>query len=178
MRRAGLAAAILIGLATLGGCTVGRPSYDEVRDQTVAALQAIVDLIPSPRTVDVGPEQEPYSCSDPLLPSRGEGSFYTGHWTAEVSETFDIAAFIETLPATLGHGWTEEDLGIDVSFATVDLIQESTGVSVAVEDHSVDGRRVIDVLAISRCGILSDEERSPRPSPFDTKSPAPLRYKR
>lgn len=177
MRRAGLSITILIGLATLGGCTAGRPSYEEVRDQAVAALTTIVDLVPSPRTVDVGPEQEPYGCSDPLLPFRGEGAFYTGHWTAEVPETFDIAAFIESLPAKLGDGWTEEHLGIDVSFATVDLVQESTGVSVAVEDHSMDGRRLIDVLAISRCGILSDEE-SPRPWPSVTKSPAPLRYKR
>lgn len=176
MRRAILAVTVLIGVATMGGCAMGQPSYSQVRKETEAALEGIIDLIPEPRAVDFGAEQEPYSCSDPLLGTQRKGWFYTGHWTVEVPEEFDVSSFVKRLPAALGSGWTEEDLGIDVSFAAVDLVQESTGVSVAVEDHSADGRRVIDVLGISRCGILGEEDRTP--SPTSTESPTQVRNPR
>ncbi|MCJ1706849.1 hypothetical protein [Microbacterium sp. VKM Ac-2923] len=175
MKRSASVAIALAAIATLAGCSTGEPTYAQVRHETIAALTTIVDLIPDPRDVDTGEEQDPYGCSDALLVSQGTGWFYTGHWTAEVPPTFDVAAFIDALPTTLGDGWKQEDLGIDVNFAAVDLVQESTGVSIAVEDHSVDARRVIDVLAISRCGILSDHDRSP--TPIASKSPSPARYK-
>lgn len=158
MKRRIFATVVLLAVTLLGACSPVRPTYSTVRDETVAALETIAELIPEPKVVHAGAEQDPYSCSDSLLPSRDAGSFYTGHWTADVPDTFDVAAFVNSLPALLGEEWVREDLGIAVSFATVDLRQTSTGVSLTVEDHSADGSRVIDFIAISRCGVLGHDE--------------------
>lgn len=148
---------LLAGVASsAGGCAPARPAYNEVRDDAIESLDELAAMVPDPKEVVPGAEQDPYTCDDPVLISRQKGAFYTGHWYVYVSESSDIDAFIASLPTRLSDKWKQQDLGIEVSFANIDLVQEETGVSVAVEEAEIDGRPALDLLAISRCGTLPD----------------------
>lgn len=145
-----LATAICIALA---GCSASSPpTYDEVKTDALAALQTIADLIPEPKTIRPRPEQEPYGCHDPLIGMDQDGAFFTGYWEIEVSDQLDIREFVDGVQGSLGDGWKPEPQLIEVSFPQANLIQEATGVSVTIEESDRDGRKGIDLLAISRCG--------------------------
>ena len=156
-------ALVLIPLTT-GGCALNQPSYDTVRAEAVAALDEIAALVPPPHEVSPEPDDEPYSCSDPLLSSRRGGAFYTGQWAVYVSDGFDFDTFIADLPGRLGDGWEERDLGIAVSFASVYLVNHEHELSVTVDEAEIDGRPALDLIVISRCGILPTDDK-PRTSP-------------
>lgn len=148
------------------------PSYTEVRSETLDALQFVSDLVPGPTEIVATPEFDPYSCDDGLTLSGGSGSFYTGQWAVFVDDSFDIPRFIEEVPHLLGDEWHVEELGVPVNFAEVYLVRDSPRMTLTVEENTVDGRKAIDLLAISRCGRITDEERSatfppptPRPAP-------------
>ncbi|WZH36016.1 MAG: hypothetical protein PIR02_14760 [Microbacterium enclense] len=152
-----LAAGVALGT---GGCSAASPSYDTVRDEAVEALNQIVAVVPEPKEVFRGTEQDPSSCADTLLISRHEGAFSTAHWFVFVPGTFDIETFVASLSARLGDEWKQRESGIDVSFANVDLVQQELRVSVSVEEGTSDGRRALEMIAISRCGTLAE---SPAP---------------
>ncbi len=144
----------------LAGCSATPPRrYEDVKNEALAALQTVADLIPEPKTVRPRPEQEPYGCNDPLLGMNKDGAFFTGYWEVDVSEQVDIRHFIAGVRDSLGDGWRTEPQLIEVSFPQANLIQEATGVSVTIEESDRDGRKGIDLLAISRCGI----EEQPTP---------------
>lgn len=146
--------------ASLAGCSASPPrSYDDVKTDAIAALQTIADLIPEPKTIRPRPEQKPYGCHDPLIGMDKDGAFFTGYWEIEVSEQVDIQEFVEGVQDRLGDGWKPEPQLIEVSFPQVNLVQEATGVSVTIEESDRDGRKGIDILAISLCGV----EELPRP---------------
>lgn len=156
-----LSAIVLAGLLTLGigGCAIGQPSYDEVRDEANQTLQQLADLVPERNEIDRGPEQEPYICDDPLLMSSGSGAFYTGHWLIYVGRDFDIDGFILDLPARLDDRWEQRELGTGVSFAHVDLVENQLQVAVSVQEATVNERPAIEMIAISRCGVLPDDAK-------------------
>ena len=116
-------------------------------------MQTVVEAIPDPKSVHPRPEQEPYGCDDPLIGMRQAGAFYTGYWEVAVADDMDVTAFVNSLLDTLGEGWREESQTIKVPYAQANLIRESSGVSLTVEERARNGRKGIDILAISRCGI-------------------------
>lgn len=156
-----MAAALVFGI---GGCAVGEPSYKAVREEVIASLEDIVSVVPDPKEVVREPDDEPYSCSDPLLMSNREGAFFTGQWAVYIPEEFDVDSFVAALPGLLGDGWEKQESSIEVSFANVDLVRKEPRVTVSVQEAIIDGRKSLDLIAISRCGILSDEDRSPAAS--------------
>lgn len=164
MKRRVSAILALAAVLGLGGCGVNEPTYDTVREEVVSSLDRVVAVIPDPKEVAPQPEGEPYSCGDPLLLSNRKGAFFTGHWFVYVPEGFDIDAFIETLPGLLGEDWEVRDTQIEVSFANVDVLYKPLGVTVSVEDALAGDRPAVELLAISRCGLLPDDTRS-RESP-------------
>ncbi|MCM3614286.1 hypothetical protein M3672_07500 [Microbacterium enclense] len=152
--------AIVVGTT---GCSIGQPSYAVVREEALGSLDRVVAVIPDPKEVAPLPEGDPYPCDDPLLPATGEGAFFTGHWLVHVPEGFDIDAFVDTLPELLGEDWEERDPGFEVSFANVDVLYKPLGLTVSVEDARADGPPALELLVLSRCGTLSDDDRSPSP---------------
>jgi hypothetical protein len=155
----------------LGGCSMPGPKYAEVRSETLAALQSVADLMPEPKDIVPTPEFRPYSCDDELLLSQGSGAFFTGQWALFVSEDFDIPGFINGAPQLLGAGWRVEELGVPVNFAEVYLVRDSPRMTMTIEEATIDGRKAIELLAISRCGSITDGERGatwPPPTPQPT----------
>jgi len=148
--------ALMTCTVLVGGCALTSPTYDEVRAETDEVLTRVADLVPDPKDIAPNDDFEPYPCDDPLILGTGRGSFYTGQWLIFVDDSFDIPAFVATFPRALGDGWQEKDLGIDVSFAQVYMVHDSPHMSLSVEETVVDGRKAVELLAISRCGVLPD----------------------
>lgn len=160
MRFRVVALTMTLMLATMSaGCAPTRPSYSEVRDEAVAVLEQVTDLMPYGSTPHPRPEMKPYGCGSDLLSGKGSDSaFYTGYWEVQVTEETNVSGFIDALPAKLGDQWEVEDLGIPVSFAQVHLIRKSPYLSLTVEESDRDGKKGIDLLVMSRCGVLSDAD--------------------
>lgn len=146
-----LTVVLMLGLAACA--SPKRLTYDEVRQDTLDSMQAVADIIPEPKTIRPRPEFEPYGCSDPLLGMNRDGAFYTGYWEVEVEEDLDVPEFVTQLRTNLGDEWVNEPQRIRVSFAQTNLVRKTTGVSVTVEERERNGKKGIDILAISRCGV-------------------------
>ena len=145
---------LAMGLIGLGGCSASPPTYDDVRAEAEEVLKQATDLVPEPKQIVPTVGIPPYSCSDRLLLGETEGNIYTGQWAVFVDDAFDVPAFVNWLPDAIGGGWREDDLGAPVDFAQVRLVRDSPYTSLTVEERTVDGRKAIDFLAISRCGTL------------------------
>ena len=162
------ASSVIVIAAFLGGCSAPATTYAEVRSETLDALQTFSDFVPEPKEILVTPEFEPYPCGEGQALQTGQGAFYTGQWALFLQDDFDIPQFVREVPRLLGEDWRVEELGIPVDFAEVYLVRDSPRMSLKVEESTIDGRKAIDVLAISRCGGMSDDERSatfPPPAP-------------
>lgn len=177
---------LLICLPLLAGCSDTRPRYDDVRAEAIEALTEVEALIPGTTTPRPRPEQEPFGCGgDPLSGAGSDSAFYTGYWEVEVSDDLDVPGFIDKLPSSLGKGWETEDLGIPVPFAQVHLLKKSPKLSLTVEERERNGKKGIDLLVMSRCGVVEPtpiafstgavkSDQSPRTnSPTTSPSPAP-----
>ncbi|MGN7188328.1 hypothetical protein [Microbacterium enclense] len=151
-------------LPALGGCAMNRSTYGEVREEALRSLEQVVEVIPDPKEVVPQAEGEPYPCDDPLLPTKKKGAFFTGHWFVYLPDRFNVDAFISSLAERLGEDWEERDLGVNVSFSQVDLLYKPSGFTVSVEDALTDGRPALELIVISRCGILPTDDK-PRRSP-------------
>lgn len=160
-------------LFALGGCGKSGPTYAAVKEDAISSLNEIIAVIPSPKEVSYQPESDPYPCDDPLLPSGLKGAFFTGHVLVYVTEGFDIPAFIEALPGLLGNDWAKRDPAIEVSFANVDMLYRPLGLTVSVEDALSIDRPALELLVISRCGILGGQDKTPTPTAGG--SPPPMR---
>lgn len=154
-----LVAALACGMS--GCASLDHPTYEDVRRDALDAMQTIVDRIPEPKVVRPRPEFEPYGCRDALLGTNNDGAFFTGYWEVEVADDLDVAQFVLDLPSELGDGWADEPQLISVSFAQTNLVQVATKVSITVEERERNGKKGIDVLAISPCGIEARQTDSP-----------------
>lgn len=153
MTRKLAATAVIAGASLLAGCSMfHQPTFAEVRQETLDALDDVVALIPAHGRIERTPEFKPYRCDDPLLLSSAEGAFYTGQWTVAVPANFDIDEFIDRVPAQLPE-WTEEDLGVPVKEPYIYLVRKTPRMSLSIEESTLDGEKAIELLAISRCGI-------------------------
>ncbi len=154
------AALALILVLVCSGCAPGRPSYDQVRDEAIAVLEQVTALLPGVSTPRPRPELKPYWCGSDLLSGDGSDSaFYTGYWEVEVEETLDVEKFISSLQSKLGDQWEVEDLGIPVSFPQIHLVRESPYISLTVEERDRHGKNGVDLLVMSRCGVVGGEDQ-------------------
>lgn len=152
---------LVLAIATTG-CAPERPSYDDVRDEAIAVLDEVVALMPDGAIPRPRPELEPYGCGDDLLSGSGSDSaFFTGYWEVEIAEEMDVPEFISSLRAKLEGQWEVEDFGIPVPFAQVHLVRTSPHVSLTVEERERNGKNGIDLLVMSRCGLLSGSGHVP-----------------
>lgn len=154
MKRSLVLLALSTGVLILSGCAHSSPTYTEVRAETDEVLQQVVDLIPEPKEVVPTEGIKPYSCDDELTFGKGDGKFYTGQWAVFVDETFDIRAFIGQFPTALGAGWRATDLDVPVNFAQIYLVRDSPSMSLTIRELTINDRKAVDLLAISRCGTL------------------------
>ncbi len=141
-------------LLMINGCAITTPTYDQVRAETDDVLRQVSELVPEPKTVEPNEDFEPYPCDDPLTLGGGKGSFYTGQWMVFVGDTFDVPAFIDRVPEEMGEGWRVAKLGVPVNHPLVYLVRDSPRMSLSIEESTVDGRKAVELLAISRCGTL------------------------
>ncbi|RWR19726.1 hypothetical protein D8Y23_07040 [Microbacterium enclense] len=149
-----VAASAVIGvLVLLAGCSLSEgPTYAEVRQETLDAMDEVVSLIPSHGRIERTPEYTPFSCSDSLLPSSGRGAFFTGHWNVAVADDFDIDGFIDRMPQVLPE-WSEEDLGVPVKEPYIYLVRKTPRMTLSLQESELDGEKAIELLAMSRCGV-------------------------
>lgn len=155
----------ILGLALVGilsvvlaGCAP-KPTYAEVRQETLDAMDEVVDLLPDHGRISQTPEFEPYGCHDQLLLGQKQnGAFFTGQWVVAVAPDFDVSRFTEQLPRLLGDGWVREDLGVPVKRAYVYLVRTSPHMTLSVGETTLDGAPAIELLAISRCGVEPPED--------------------
>lgn len=130
------------------------PSYDEVHDEAVAAMEEVVGTLPADSVVE-DLSNDPYPC-DAGSGSYfdGEGQFFTGHWAVYPPHaTFDGEAFIDALPDELGDDWVVDENAIEMSIPSVRISNGETSMTVAAAVDEDGGRGpYIDILAISRCG--------------------------
>lgn len=143
----------------LSGCADSPPTYDQVRAETNDVLKQVADLVPDPKEIVPNETFEPYGCGEDLTFGTGRGSFYTGQWEVYVDDSFDIPSFIDRFPDAVGDGWRAHDLGVPVNFAQIYMVRDSPRMSLGISERTVDGRKAIDLLAISRCGTLSEDQR-------------------
>lgn len=158
-----------------------KPTYDAVRSDALDAMQTVADAIPDPKAIHPRPEQPPYSCDNELMGMRHSGAFFTGYWEVAVADDMDVTAFVSGLLDTLGDGWRTEPQAVGVPYAQTNLLRDSSGVSVTVEERPRNGSKGIDILAISRCGIQDEPASAPTAphsartnSPTASASPAPI----
>lgn len=127
------------------GCAPQLPTWDDIRAETNATMQEVVDLLPTEVVVDDLTNSRPYGCE--------RGVMYTGHLDIDPGPHFDIPAFIESLDDTLPEGFEPRTSQVRVSFARALFTAEPHGSTLLnVTENTAGGRNTIDVLAISRCG--------------------------
>lgn len=157
---AGLVGALLLLLfptIVLTGCSSSpAPTYDHVRNQTIAAMQKITDRLPSEAIVERRPDGDPYSCGSTGDASPSQGYMYTGHWEVTVPASFDSRGFVKGLVGALGDGWRKTQ-SVDWVDGATDVTQIDTGVGVSVMAYGADGKSGIDILATSRCGTRGNQ---------------------
>ncbi|WP_285137009.1 hypothetical protein [Microbacterium sp. lyk4-40-TSB-66] len=163
---------VLVLSAFFGGCSAQAATYTEVRAETLDTLQTVSNFVPEPKQILVTPEFDPYPCKDVLTAQPAAGAFFTGQWALFVGDDFDIPQFVREVPHLLGDDWRVEELGIPVEFAEVYLVRSAPRMTLKIEESTIDGRKALDLLAISRCGsITADERLATWPPP--TPEPAP-----
>lgn len=135
-------------LVSLAGCQATQlPTYEEVRTETEAAMQRIVDELPEGSTVEDLTNDTPFACNE-----GSSAVFFTGHWAVITPDGFDRVGFVEGLPDVLGPGFEQRESQIDTGPGSVKL--RTTGEddvhlsATAVEDGQV---QAVDILAMSRC---------------------------
>lgn len=154
--------AIVATILSLAGCALFRqPTYAEVRQETLDAMDHVASLMTDHGRVERTPEFEPYGCGDPLIFGSGRGAFYTGQWTIAVADDFDVDQFVDSLPALLADEWTEESLGVPVREPYIYLVRKSPRMTLSVQESSLDGGKAVELLAISRCGAEEPETDEP-----------------
>jgi hypothetical protein len=136
----------LVLLGTLTGCTMQQqlPTWQDAQTETQDAIQRVLDELPTDTHLNDRSDDVPYAC--------GDGAMFTGHWEADLPQGFDVAAFIDGLPAALGTDFTPEASDVPLSDPNVNLRAKTYGnIVVSVRGYEFEGHPALDVLAISRC---------------------------
>lgn len=154
MRCAILPPLIVASLLMLASCASAKlPPYSQVRDETLAVLDAVAKSVPEATEIARTPEFDPYPCNERLTFGTQSGAFFTGQWTIYVDADFDVPDFVERVPQILGEGWEVDPLDIPLSFAQVRMIRESPHMSLTVEESVQGDRKAVELLAMSQCGV-------------------------
>lgn len=139
------------------------PTYDAVRSDVRASMDALVELLPEGTQISVRPEGDPYPCSDDLALGSGDGVFYTGQLEATLPAGFDTTRIINGLPKHLDSTWQVSNTGVKLPSAAIVLTDTSRQVQLNVMDVSkgYDESPTIDITGISRC---AEPPVTPHPS--------------
>lgn len=89
--------ALVGAVGLLGGCSA-MPSYDTVREDTIAAGRDVIATFPASAQVVQQPDLEPYACDS-------DGYMYTGQWTVTLPTGAEMAPLLAALPDALGDDW-------------------------------------------------------------------------
>lgn len=144
-RLRGAIAVALVSMAMTGCAVNARPSYETVTSETTAALERIVAELPSGADVAKKDLSFPYPCEG--------GASYATRWTVYPPADFDVAAFIEGLPAMLGSDAERDENSLPLDGPYVSLRMTAFGgTGVSVSDDSSEATRAVGLLATSRCG--------------------------
>lgn len=141
-------AASVVAMLAVGavGCSAQLPAYEEVRSETEAAMQDVVDALPEGSTVDDRTDPTPFACSD-------GGAFFTGHWEVHPPQGLDTRELLESLPEGLGDGYREQDVAVTVDYPLVRLValdHGGAGLDVSGIDVDTDDP-IVNIVATSRC---------------------------
>lgn len=146
-------ASLAIGALAVGGCSTltATRSYDEVRDDTVSAVEEIISTFPSDAVVVQRPDGEPYACK--TGDSSAAGYMYTGQWDITFPASTDVTRLINALPASAGAQWsvTRGSLPRTATYVDVTDSEKHVGASVTDASDPTSGPR-INILATSTCG--------------------------
>lgn len=143
--------AIVLCAALVTGCHAPLPAFSRVRDVAHDAAQLVINELPATATVGA-PKSDMLGCD-------GEGMVYTGIWLAILDPSFDGEDFVEALPDALPSAIRIVKNMPVYSFPTFNFYYRGVFVGVTVDAFD-DGKKFVDILAVSECGILE-----PSPSP-------------
>ena len=127
------------------------PSFETARSEANAAIQEVVDLLPTKTPVEQLGEDS-LGCGGTGVPSEGSDVTYTNHIAVVQPADFDADQFIEDLPGPLGSSFTVKDTGLDLDSPAIDLIADEHGgtlLSVSTGDNR--GEKYVEIYAFSRC---------------------------
>ncbi len=136
------AASLLVGCSPL-------PSFDQLESESRAAAQAIADHLPPGTRIEDRSTGEEGPCG------RGTAS-YTQHWAAYPAPPFDGEEFIATLARELPDEFVVVDTGVPMSDPNLAMDYRGMTIDVIVADDQ--GEPIVDILAISRCGLPPEDE--------------------
>ncbi len=127
------------------------PSYDTVREDTIAAGRDVIATFPASAQVVQQPDLEPYACDS-------DGYMYTGQWTVTLPTGAEMAPLLAALPDALGDDWVITPGGLPRTEGYVDITDTTRKVGVSVSDYSDKATEpTIDMFATSTCGVLGHE---------------------
>lgn len=155
-----LAATLLV--TSLAGCTMNQlPTYDEVQNETFAAMQGIVDALPEGSHIKDKSDTEPFGCGGSVVaPDSSKGVFFTGHWAVYTPDGYDVQGFIDAMPGVLGDGYKTDPNVVPVGRTQADVVSVNHGIGISLDAFKTDAGSGIDILAISRC---AQKPTSPTP---------------
>lgn len=135
----------VIGLSLIvTGCSVtALPLYNTVRDESLSALQSVVDALPNDAEVSDGGTEQPYPCDG--------GYFYTGYWTVRLPTDFDTAKFVDELPGSLGEDFELDAVQGPTGISAKIVATHHNNTGVVISDRSTADARILDLLSTSRC---------------------------
>ncbi|MCZ4068567.1 hypothetical protein O1W71_12875 [Microbacterium sp. H37-C3] len=143
-RAVSVTAVLTLAGMTMAGCAMaGRPTLEQARAETEAAMQRIADEIPG-GVVEVRTPDSAYLACD------GGGYYSINRWAVAPQPGFDGEAFIDALPGRLGSDFVIAET-VDIRSPAV-AFDHASGAVFDVKVLGVEGDIVVDLLGLAPCG--------------------------
>jgi hypothetical protein len=137
------AALTLAGTTMVGCATAGRPTLEQARADTEAAMQRIADEVPQGR-VEVRTPDSAYLACD------GGGYYSINRWAVTPQPGFDGEAIVDALPGRLGSDYVVVET-VDIRSPAV-AFNHASGAVLDVKVLGTEDDIVVDVLGLAPCG--------------------------
>jgi hypothetical protein len=133
----------LAGMTMVGCAMAGRPTLEQARADTEAAMQRIADEIAG-GVVEVRTPDSAYLACD------GGGYYSINRWAVTPQPGFDGEAFVEALPGRLGSDYVIAET-VDIKSPAV-AFNHASGAVLDVKVLGTEGDIVVDLLGLAPCG--------------------------
>lgn len=133
----------LTGMTMVGCAMAGRPTLEQARAETEAAMQRIADEIPQ-GVVEVRTPDSAYLACD------GSGYYSINRWAVTPQGGFDGEAFVDALPGRVGPDFVVAET-VDIKSPAV-AFNHASGAVLDVKVFGTGEDVVVDLLGLAPCG--------------------------